>query len=367
MTPAIRSPAFWAEAEASAPMRSTINNSTMKISISCRILFLLFLLISVKLLVAQVSLEEIKSMVHYLSDDDKYGRKNGSPQSAIISGWIKKYFESNGIEPFHGDYFQYYTHVDDDSITVRERNVVGLLKSTDHSDQEYFIVSAHFDHLGTKSGEGDSIYNGANDNATGVALLLSLILELNQIANRPYNLIFVAFSGEEMGLQGSASFANNLPVPREKIRLNLNFEMLGRTDSIEPRTYFITGSDYTNLKEVIRDFNKGENWKLDTSSSQHLLYLLSDNYSFVATSQQDTLKIPAHTFSIDTPDAPNYHSVEDEAPVIDYENLLGFARYSARLIDYLGRNKIEIRWLKEIQYEFELDQDSLHFHLIKKK
>jgi hypothetical protein len=324
-------------------------------------------LLSTNLLIAQTNLEEIKSIVRFLSDDDKFGRKNGSPQSMIISDWIKTYFESNGIESFNDDYFHSYNYVNKDSNTIQERNVVGLLKSSDLSDQMYLIVSAHFDHLGIIGSEEDSICNGANDNATGVCLMLSLIPELKQIENRLYNVIFVAFSGEEAGLKGSADFAENLPVSCGKIQLNLNFEMLGRTDSIEPYTYFITGSDYTNLKDVILDFNTGENWKLDTSSSQNLLFLRSDNYSFVESSQNDTIKIPAHTFSIDTPGAPNYHSPEDEAHLIDYENLLSFTRYISRLIDYLGRNKTEIKWLRELQYEFEIEEDGMHFQMIKKK
>lgn len=330
-------------------------------------LLVLILLISDNLLIAQVKRKEIKSIVYFLSDDDKLGRKNGSPQLFEVSNWIKTYYESNGLDSFNGDYFHNYYYVNKDSITVNERNVVGLLKGSDFVDQKYIIVSAHFDHLGINNEVEDSIYNGANDNATGVALLLGLIKELKQIKRRPYNLIFVAFSGEEEGLKGSASFAKNLPVPREKVKLNLNFDMLGRTDSIDTKTYFITGSDYTNLKEIISDFSKSETWKLDISSNHNLLFLLSDNYSFIEFSENNNYIIPAHTFSTDTPNAPNYHSTKDEADKIDYKNLLSFTKYIGRLIDYIGQNSTEIKWLKEIQYEFEIEEEGKHFQLIKKK
>ena len=330
-------------------------------------ILIIFLLLPNNLLIAQVNLKEIKSIVYFLSDDDKLGRKNGSPQSYEISVWIKEYFKRNGLESFNDDYFHNYYYVNEDSITIKERNVVGLLKGSDFNDQKYIIISAHFDHLGTNNNVEDSIYNGANDNATGVALILGLIKELKQIKYRPYNLIFVAFSGEEEGLKGSASFAENLPIPREKVKLNLNFDMLGRTDSIDTKTYFITGSDYTNLKEIILDFNKSETWKLDTSSNHNLLFLLSDNYSFIEFSENNNFIIPAHTFSTDTPNAPNYHSTKDEADMIDYKNLLSFTKYIGRLIDYIGQNKTEIKWLKEIQYEFEIEEEGMHFQLIKKK
>jgi len=330
-------------------------------------ILVLILLISDNLLIAQVKRREIKSIVYFLADDDKCGRKNGSPQSYEISVWIKEYFERNGLESFNGDYFHNYYYVNEDSITIKERNVVGLLKGSDFVDQKYLIVSAHFDHLGTNNDVEDSIYNGADDNATGVALILGLIKELKQIKYRPYNLIFVAFSGEEEGLKGSASFAENRPIPSEKVKLNLNFDMLGRTDSIDTKTYFITGSDYTNLKDIILDFNKSETWKLDTSSNHNLLFLLSDNYSFIEFSENNNFKIPAHTFSTDTPNAPNYHSTKDEAYMIDYKNLLSFTKYIGRLIDYIGQNKTEIKWLKEIQYEFEIEEEGMHFQLIKKK
>ncbi|MHC1774887.1 MAG: M28 family metallopeptidase [Lentimicrobium sp.] len=346
----------------------TVNFTAMiNINKFFKLILIIFLLQSNNLLVAQVNLKEIKSIVYFLSDDDKLGRKNGSPQSLEVSDWIKAYYENNGLESFNNDYFHCYTYVNGDSIEIHERNVVGLLKSTDTIDQMYIIISAHFDHLGTITGEEDSVYNGANDNATGVALMLGLIHEFKQTAFRPYNLIFAAFSGEEEGLRGSADFAENLPVPREKVQLNLNFDMLGRTDSIGKQTYFITGSNYTNLKDIILDFNRHEKWKLDTASANNLLFLLSDNYSFIESSQNSTYKIPAHTFSTDTPNAPDYHSVNDEADRIDYKNLLSFTRYIARLTDYIGKNKTEIKWLKEIQYEFEIEEEGIHFQLIKKK
>ena len=314
----------------------------------------------------QTNLEEIKSIVYFLADDNKLGRKNGSAESFIVSNWIKEYFESRGLESFNNNYFQNYSYINAIGDTIRERNVIGFLKSPDFNDQNYLIVSAHFDHLGTISGEVDSIYNGANDNATGVALILSLIQELKQIEKRSYNVIFAAFSGEENGLEGSGYFAKNLPVPREKIQLTLNFDMVGRTGNSPPYMYSITGYNYTNLKDVIMDFNKNENWKLeqDTTSYNNFLFMLSDNYSFVKTSGNDTIKIPAHTFKTDAAESPNYHTPQDEAHLIDYENLSNFSGYIYRLIDFIGNNKIEIKWVKEIVYEFDFESEDGKFKII---
>lgn len=318
----------------------------------------------------KINYEEIKSIVKYLADDDKLGRKNGSTQSYLISHWIKEYFERKGLEPINNNFFQNYSYVNANKDTVKERNVIGLLKSTELNNQNYIVVSAHFDHLGTISGELDSIYNGANDNASGVALTLSLIRELKQIKHRPYNVIFAEFSGEEEGLKGSAYFAENIPVPREKIQLNLNFDMLGRTGSTPPHMFSISGFNYTNLKDVILDFNKNEKWKLaeDTTSMNNFLFLMSDNYSFVKSTGKNTIKIPAHTFSTDTPDnSRNYHSPKDESQFIDYVNLGKFSGYIYRLIDYIGKNKIEIKWIKEIiEHNFELELDGVRFQIIKK-
>ena len=314
--------------------------------------------------------KEIKSIVEYLADDNKLGRRNGSVQSYLISEWIKEYFERKGLVSINNDYFQNYSYINTNKDTIKERNVVGLLKSTNMNNQNYIIVSAHFDHLGTVSSEIDSIYNGANDNATGVALTLSLISELKQVKCRSYNVIFAEFSGEEEGLNGSAYFAENLPVPREKIQINLNFDMLGRTGNTPRFKYFISGCTYTNLKDVILDFNKNEKWKLDvdTTSMNNFLFLMSDNYSFVKSIGKDMINIPAHTFSTDTPDdAPNYHSIKDESQFIDYTNLASFSEYIYRLIDYIGNNKIEIKWVKEIiEHNFELELDGVQLKLIKK-
>ncbi|MFC2115364.1 M28 family metallopeptidase [Bacteroidota bacterium] len=312
---------------------------------------------------AQANLYELRSIVSYMSDDDKAGRKNGSQQSFLVSGWIEEYFETNGLVHFNNDFLQDYSYINRDGDTIRERNVVGLLPGCGSGDYNYIILSAHFDHLGIISGEADSIYNGANDDATGVAMILSLIKELKQIQEREYNVIFVAYSGEEEGLCGSAYFATNLPVPQQKIQLNLNFEMLGRTGCINPYNYFITGLNYTNLKDVILEVNNNEKWSLDTSADNNLLFLRSDNYSLVRASLDDPVKIPAHTVSVDSDNSKSYHTPGDAAGAIDYENLLNLVGYSARLIDHIGRNRIEIRWLKEIQYEFEIESDGMKFQL----
>ena len=83
--------------------------------------------VSIRFLNAQTNLEELKHIVYYLSDDDKAGRKNGSPQSLIISNWIKEYFEVNGLAPFNNDFFQSYSYLNGENDTINERNVVGLL------------------------------------------------------------------------------------------------------------------------------------------------------------------------------------------------------------------------------------------------
>ena len=112
-------------------------------------------------------------------------------------------------------------------------NVIACLKANrPENEQEYFVIGAHYDHIGTQTvGNTTSICRGADDNASGVAGLLEIAEKLRSEKNLKYSFIFVAFGGEELGLFGSQFFCKNPPVPLEKIKLMVNLDMIGRMDS----------------------------------------------------------------------------------------------------------------------------------------
>ena len=168
-----------------------------------------------------VSSEDLGSWVSYLASDEMKGRMNGSEEMIQAADWIAGKYKEFGLRPFVGfdNYLQPYTFSRRD-IDVNERNVVGYIPGTDPGlKDEYIIISAHFDHIGVRRPvEGDSIYNGADDNAAGTSTLLGVAKAINMSGQKPgRTIVFTAVSGEEMGLHGSRYFVNNPTIDLSKI------------------------------------------------------------------------------------------------------------------------------------------------------
>jgi hypothetical protein len=179
------------------------------------------------------SLEQIiyqkkqSDILSYISDDCARGRSTGTMHSQLIANYIKKNFIYYGLEPYP-EY--YYDQFECDSI--RGRNVVGVVKSVIPSD-EYVIVSAHYDHIGALNGY---VYNGADDNASGVTALMNLAEIFGTMRKAkigPHkNIIFVAFDAKELSMSGSRHFVNILTIPPKNIICDINLDQLGTT--LEP-------------------------------------------------------------------------------------------------------------------------------------
>lgn len=165
----------------------------------------------------------IESIVTYLADDMTRGRASGTTGKQYAENYIVDAFKNAGLKPVNWSYTQSFKY--DDTTVVR--NVVGLIPSV-WGSSEYVVVSAHYDHMGEMGGK---IYSGADDNASGVAALISiaeLFAKMKKDGNGPRkNLIFVAFDGKELSMAGSRHFVKHLPVPKEKIVCNVNMDMLG--------------------------------------------------------------------------------------------------------------------------------------------
>jgi Predicted aminopeptidases len=165
----------------------------------------------------------IEKIVTYLADDMTRGRASGTPGKQYAEQYIVNAFREAGLTPVNWNYTQSFRH--DDTTVLR--NVVGLIPSAFESD-EYIVISAHYDHMGEMGGK---IFSGADDNASGVAALISmaeLFAKMKRDGKGPRkNLIFVAFDGKELSMAGSRYFVRHLPVPKSKILCNVNMDMLG--------------------------------------------------------------------------------------------------------------------------------------------
>ncbi len=161
-----------------------------------------------------------------LAADDMEGRAPSTPGSERARAYIVSRLEAMGIAAPQMGRLQPFQATTRRGAVVNGTNILGVIPGTRRGDR-YIVVSAHYDHVGVMDGE---IYNGADDNASGVATMLALAAELKRTPPE-HSVIFVAFDGEESGLLGAKHFVEAPPVPLEAIAMNLNFDMTARAET----------------------------------------------------------------------------------------------------------------------------------------
>lgn len=211
--------------------------------------------------------EIIRRHVHVIADDSMLGRNTPSRGLDLTANYVAAQFKRLGLQPGgdSGSYIQRYPL--GRFPTARERtspgpggfdslsapNSVGILPGTDPVlRDEYIVVSAHMDHVGVNSASvKDSIWNGADDDASGTAGVLALAEAFAHAPTRR-SIIFLTVSGEEHGLWGSAWFTSNPPVPINRIVANFNLDMIGRNwkDSI-----VVIGMEHSDLGATLAKVN----------------------------------------------------------------------------------------------------------------
>jgi Zn-dependent M28 family amino/carboxypeptidase len=300
--------------------------------------------------VKKVSREELKNWISYLSSDEMRGRANGSPEMKIAASWIADKFREYGVKPLlpDGNYLQNYTYTGRDR-TVEEKNVLGIIQGSDPQlKDQYLFITAHFDHIGIRRGASpDSICNGADDNAAGTCTLIAIAKEIFESGLKPgRTLVFAAFSGEESGTRGSMFFISHLPVPVENIYADINFEMIGHSESFGKNNFYMTGCKQSNLDDVIKTFPDARKISLiDTVSMADQLFYASDNIAFSIISAKDGVMtgIPSGTFATTTM-SPYIHTPRDEASLFDFDNMAELTDYFSRMVVWLSKNHSEIVW-----------------------
>lgn len=165
--------------------------------------------------------------VETLSSDTYEGRKTGTKGNEMAKTYIINRFKELGLKSFpnHLNYIQNF-NVSSKKSTISGKNIIGYISG---KSDNVIVISAHYDHVGVINNE---IYNGADDNASGVAALLKYAAYFSK--HKPNNtLIFAAFDAEEMGLQGAKAFVDNPPVNLSKVKINLNMDMISHNDKGE--------------------------------------------------------------------------------------------------------------------------------------
>lgn len=297
-----------------------------------------------------VKSEELREWVSFLSSDNMKGRANGSHEMQIAASWIAEKYKEMGVMPIvkDGGYIQNYSYISNNR-SINERNVIGMIEgSVTEFKNEYIIISAHFDHIGIQMAiEGDSIYNGADDNAAGTCTLIGIAKTIIASGLKPgRTLIFGAFSGEENGAKGSRYFIANTLLPIEKIYVDLNFEMTGHSEFLGKNRYYMTGCAYSNFDDLIGEYNRHFEWKLiDTIPLANDLFFASDNMTFSRINSQNGhfWGIPSGTFATYALGG-HVHQPTDEVRFLDFDNMAELVSYFSNLIIWLSKNKAEIKW-----------------------
>ena len=190
--------------------------------------------------------------IETLSADDMEGRSADRPSIQKARDFVEKRFKESGLQPVR----QVFDIKERGSSEVLKGvNFIGQIKGKKAADK-YIIITAHYDHEGIKKGE---IYNGADDNASGTAALFAVASYFWK--HQPdHSLILVAFDAEELGLFGARHFVSNLPVKKESILLNINMDMISRSDKNE--LYAVGTFHYPRLKPALEKAQRKSKIKL---------------------------------------------------------------------------------------------------------
>jgi Zn-dependent M28 family amino/carboxypeptidase len=278
--------------------------------------------------------------VRVLAHDSMQGRRAGTPGSARARRYLLSEFRRIGLEPVGTSYEHPFTFAArrDTLPTLQGVNLLGRVTGT-RWPERYIVLTAHYDHVGVGAPvNGDSIYNGADDNASGTAALLEIAAHLRR--NRPAaTVIFAALDAEEVGLRGAQAFVSAPPVPKEAIALNVNLDMVSHSERGE--LYAAGASHYPFLRPL-----------LDSVAARAPVKLLQGHDRPVPTPQDDwTLQsdhgafhragIPFVYFGVE--DHPDYHRPSDEVSSITPPFFAGAVNTVLDALRVFDRNLLEIQ------------------------
>lgn len=297
---------------------------------------LILILFSIVILVSCKQTPETKAVsmeedVAYLASDSLTGRETGTSGEQMAADYLVKRFESIGIAPKGSDgYFQEFnfkagsnpheqTQIVDSVVDgmATGRNVIGYI---DNQADKTVIIGAHFDHLGMGGqgslfrGEEPAIHNGADDNASGVAVMLQLAQRLKALENPQSNFLFIGFSGEEKGLLGSNYFAKNPTIDMEKVNLMINMDMVGRLN--EEKALAVHGVGTSPSFKQMLFANNTQGFKIaehesGIGPSDHTSFYLND--------------LPVLHFF--TGQHEDYHKPSDDFDKLNYDGMAMIADY----------------------------------------
>ncbi|MDR1898333.1 MAG: M20/M25/M40 family metallo-hydrolase, partial [Prevotellaceae bacterium] len=285
-------------------------------------------LVKISVTEAQTTLKQrLEKHVYTLADDSLKGRHSGSTYGHKAAEYIVNQWKEIGIPPYQSDtYFQPFNN--------NCKNIIGILHGNDSTlKNEYIIIGAHYDHLGFKLNNGDTIiYNGADDNASGVATLIELSRKLNEIRHSlQRSVILVAFDAEETGLNGSSHLADNPVVPLTNIKLMFSVDMVG--------WYKASGYVQYSGAGTIAD---SKNILLNSGLVPEGLHVVTQDFEkslFTATDTQPFAQKGIPTLAVTTGLKSPYHKPEDDADLIDYDGMTLIVEHLANVVETVSKDR----------------------------
>ena len=294
---------------------------------------------------ASPAVEAIRADVRYLASDLLAGRLTGSPGADSAAEYIARRFRQVGLQPPPGGWFQPFTIAADAPAASHAgvagatgRNVIGILPGRDPTlRNEVVIVGAHYDHLG-KGGafaldpdSADAIHNGADDNASGTAALVRIAARLEE-EPPARTVVFIAFSGEELGLLGSAHYVKQPSYPLAATRAMINLDMVGRLRNDRLIVYgSATAGEFPALLDSLNWYHR---FQLHHEGDG---YGRSDQSSFYAAG------IPVlHVF---TDLHEDYHRATDDWEKLDLEGLRRVADFTAALVTAVANRESPLAYV----------------------
>lgn len=251
----------------------------------------------------------VRKHLYTLASDEMEGRRTGTRGIDRAATYIEGEFKRIGLK-FYDTLSTYRQNFE--ARNMKAFNVVGILEGKSKKD-EFVVISGHYDHLGIRKKEGqlDSIYNGADDDASGTTAVLALAEYYAKKGNNERTIVFIAFTGEEMGMLGSRHFGKG--VDASKFVAGINIEMIGKDSEFGPKTAWLTGFDRSDFGKIIQKNLEGTGYVLHPDPyDQQNLFFRSDNASLAR------LGIPSHTFStVPLPTDKHYHQASDEAETLN--------------------------------------------------
>lgn len=297
--------------------------------------------------------DHIRTWVRELSRDEMKGRGLGSVELSRAAQWLADEYKRIGLEPvITNGYLQSFS-------MGKMQDLVNVIGSLGGLTDRFIIVSAHYDHLGTDARiTGDTIYNGADDDASGIATMLGiamLLAENDRFKKIDHGIVFLSFTGEESDLSGSTFYLYNPVLPLDRIVTVMNLEMVGHSERLGKQRLWMTSEHLTDFRDVMKEVGKLVKWRVTGERwRESNLWAKADSLVFLAMaydrSEETVFGVPAHTISTWGGEA-HYHTTGDEWTKLDYENMASLSRFLTEVVVAVSESQRGINFRESARLE----------------